>query len=232
MLLPFILDSQQIACEDVQVGDIVYVRENDEIPADLVVLKTSHTPPARSEPKDAAVRSLNSSCSAVSIEPPQTASTASLGGSGSAQLCFIETANIDGETHLKERTALAETARLSVAELAALRCVIACAEPNNKIYAFDSTLTVLAGSNGGGDLELSLGPQQLLLQATYLRHTQWAYGVAVYTGDESKVGQNKQDPNAHVKWTPLDRRINHAIVAIFALQIALVVALGAAGNQV
>ena len=34
-------------------------------------------------------------------------------------------------------------------------------------------------------------PEQILLQCTHLRNTEWVYGVVVYTGNESKFGCNK-----------------------------------------
>lgn len=74
-------------------GDVVCVHENEEVPADLVLLKTSHAEADGHEAHSHAAH----------------------------QLCFLETANIDGETHLKERLALTETARLTLDELANLQ---------------------------------------------------------------------------------------------------------------
>ncbi len=134
----FWLVPAQVACEALQVGDIVYVTENEEIPADLVLLKTSNTT-----------------------------------GTVPHQMSYIETANIDGETNLKERMALPETAQLSIDALMNFTCVIECANPNKRIYQFDSTLHMSHGNNQ--NCVLSLSASQLLLQATYLRHTRYGH---------------------------------------------------------
>ncbi len=83
--------------------------ENEEIPADVVLLKTAN---------------------AAATNPHR--------------MCYIETANVDGETSLKERMALPYTARLSEDELCSLIAVIECAHPNKRIYQFDSTMYLYA----------------------------------------------------------------------------------------
>ncbi len=220
----------QIACEALQVGDIVYVTENEEIPADLVLLKTSNTT-----------------------------------GTVPHQMSYIETANVDGETNLKERMALPETAQLSVDALMRFTCVIECANPNKRIYQFDSTLHMAPGQSQ--NCVLSLSASQLLLQATYLRHTRyghdmtrgdvfaqlgvciptecvyasvgwddvwarfsWIYGAVVYSGHDTKVGQNKLATVPTTKRTVLDRRINLATALIFGLQLVVIIVLGMLGN--
>lgn len=56
--------------------------------------------------------------------------------------------------------------------------VVECAAPNEHIYKFDSQMKV------DGNV-YALSSSQLLLQATHLRNTDWVYGLAVYTGNES-----------------------------------------------
>lgn len=52
--------------------------------------------------------------------------------------------------------------------------------------------------------------------------------LAVYTGNETKVGKNKtQPPN---KWTKLDNFINRTTIFIFCFQLSLVIVFGILGN--
>lgn len=53
---------------------------------------------------------------------------------------------------------------------------------------------------------IPLGPEQMLLRGAMLRNTQWIYGVAVYTGHESKLMKNAK--RAPLKMSNMDRTTN------------------------
>jgi len=58
-------------------------------------------------------------------------------------LCYIETADMDGETDLKSRRALAATSKMMASEselTSSLRGILDCDPPNKEIYAFTGTL--------------------------------------------------------------------------------------------
>lgn len=56
-------------------------------------------------------------------------------------MSFIETANLDGETNLKIRQALPDTATLlDAAELMNFRANIQCEPPNRHLYEFNGVL--------------------------------------------------------------------------------------------
>ena len=151
-----------------------------------------------------------------------------LSSSGERGGCYIQTANLDGETNLKQRVALEATQRLTVSELRRLRCSVECALPNKNIYSFDSTITLQQPASSSASLTFSLTSEQLLLQATQLVSTQHVYGLVVYTGNETKVGQNKATPR--MKFTRLDAAIDRTIVALFSFQLLLIVCWGIVGS--
>ena len=77
-------------------------------------------------------------------------------------LCYIETANLDGETNLKIKQALPETAAIiSPGVLSRLQGILKSEQPNNHLYTFEGTLTI---DTGGGEKEFPLSPDQLLLR--------------------------------------------------------------------
>src|SRR5204863_3865013 len=58
-------------------------------------------------------------------------------------LCYIETANLDGETNLKIKQALPETAGiLSPAVLSRVQGVLKSEQPNNHRYTYEGTLSI------------------------------------------------------------------------------------------
>ncbi len=132
-------------------------------------------------------------------------------------LCYIETANLDGETNLKIKQAIPETANLvSPSELSRLGGRIRSEQPNSSLYTYEATLTVTAG---GGEKEMPLQPDQLLLRGAALRNTPWIHGVVVFTGHETKLMRNATA--TPIKRTAVEKMLNFQIVMLVAILIVL-----------
>lgn len=132
-------------------------------------------------------------------------------------LCYIETANLDGETNLKIKQAIPETANLvSPGDLSRLGGKIRSEQPNSSLYTYEATLTVQAG---GGEKELSLQPDQLLLRGATLRNTLWIHGVVVFTGHETKLMRNATA--APIKKTNVEKMVNLQILVLGGILITL-----------
>lgn len=153
----------------------------------------------------------------VESEKPFPADLVLLASSEPEGLCYIETANLDGETNLKIKQAIPETADLvSPAELSRLGGKIRSEQPNSSLYTYEATLTIAAG---GGEKELPLAPDQLLLRGATLRNTPWIHGVVVFTGHETKLMRNATA--APIKTTAVERMVNRQILMLVAVLIAL-----------
>ncbi|KAJ3190997.1 hypothetical protein HK101_008184 [Irineochytrium annulatum] len=136
-------------------------------------------------------------------------------------LCYIETSNLDGETNLKIRQGLPETAEmLTPHDVALMGGQLKSELPNNSLYTFEGTLRL----NGK---ELPLDPSQLLLRGAQLRNTRWIYAVVVFTGHETKLMKNSTA--TPIKSTKVERLVNTQIVFLFTLLLAmsLICAIGA-----
>ncbi|KAL9122281.1 MAG: hypothetical protein Q9187_001158 [Circinaria calcarea] len=132
-------------------------------------------------------------------------------------LCYIETANLDGETNLKIKQAIPETANLvSPSELSRLTGRVRSEQPNSSLYTYEATLTMLAG---GGEKELPLAPDQLLLRGATLRNTPWVHGIVVFTGHETKLMRNATA--TPIKRTAVERRVNIQILMLVAILVSL-----------
>ncbi|XP_062868960.1 phospholipid-transporting ATPase IF [Trichomycterus rosablanca] len=102
--------------------------------------------------------------------------------------CHITTASLDGETNLKTHSAVPETAVLqSVTRLEGLQAVVECQQPEPDLYRFVGRITV---TQHGEEIVRPLGPENLLLRGARLKNTREIFGVAVYTGMESKMALN------------------------------------------
>ncbi|KAI9831623.1 MAG: aminophospholipid translocase [Phylliscum demangeonii] len=153
----------------------------------------------------------------VESEEPFPADLVLLASSEPEGLCYIETANLDGETNLKIKQAVPETANLvSPAALSRLGGRIRSEQPNSSLYTYEATLTMAAG---GGEKELPLQPDQLLLRGATLRNTPWIHGVVVFTGHETKLMRNATA--TPIKRTAVERMLNLQIVMLVGILLAL-----------
>lgn len=132
--------------------------------------------------------------------------------------CYVETANIDGETNLKVKEAppaLAPMVADGELSLDLVNASLTFEPPNKNIHNFVGTLRVEAM-----DTPIALSADNLLLRGSLFSNTDWAYGVAVYMGQESKIQMNNR--LAPSKMSKLEEKLNRAIIIIFFAQIILV----------
>ena len=136
--------------------------------------------------------------------------------------CYVETANIDGETNLKLReapsalcTELAEqiTEGVPVPELFAGSIEIE--EANANIHKVVGTLKLDAAEH-----PVPIDANNIVLRSALFSNTDWAYGVVVYAGQETKIQMNSL--HAPSKMSKLEKNLNTAIIIIFIAQVVLV----------
>ncbi|KAK4115396.1 phospholipid-translocating P-type ATPase [Canariomyces notabilis] len=153
----------------------------------------------------------------VESEEPFPADLVLLASSEPEGLCYIETANLDGETNLKIKQALPETSSMvSPSELSRLGGRLRSEQPNSSLYTYEATLTMQAG---GGEKELPLTPEQLLLRGATLRNTPWIHGVVVFTGHETKLMRNATA--APIKRTRVEKKLNMLVLALVGMLLVL-----------
>ena len=128
--------------------------------------------------------------------------------------CYIETANLDGETNLKIRSANTTTKHLkTVEQLTRFQAEIEAEGPNKNLYDFSGTITVKEGE------KTPIGPNEILLRGSKLRNTKWIYGIAVYTGSESKLMMNSTQ--APLKQSTMEKEMNKQIIFLFFILVAI-----------
>ncbi|KAK4502195.1 hypothetical protein PRZ48_005620 [Zasmidium cellare] len=153
----------------------------------------------------------------VESEEPFPADLVLVASSEPEGLCYIETANLDGETNLKIKQAIPETTNLiSSAELSRVGGRVRSEQPNSSLYTYEATLTM---QSGGGEKELPLAPDQLLLRGATLRNTPWVHGIVVFTGHETKLMRNATA--TPIKRTNVEHRVNTQILMLGGVLVAL-----------
>ncbi|KAK2424610.1 ATPase E1-E2 type family protein / haloacid dehalogenase hydrolase family protein [Trifolium repens] len=175
-----------IQAQDILVGNIIWLRENDEVPCDLVLIGTSD---------------------------PQG-------------VCYVETSALDGETDLKTRVIPPACMGIDVELLHKIKGVIECPSPDKDVRRFDANMRLYPPFIDNDICPLTI--KNTILQSCYLRNTEWACGVAIYTGNETKLGMSRGI--AEPKLTAMDAMIDKLTGAIFVFQIVVVMVLGIAGN--
>ncbi|KAB1277172.1 putative phospholipid-transporting ATPase IM [Camelus dromedarius] len=120
-------------------------------------------------------------------------------------LCYIETAELDGETNLKVRHALSVTSELGadISRLAKFDGIVVCEAPNNKLDKFTGVLS-------WKDSKHSLNNEKIILRGCVLRNTSWCFGMVIFAGPDTKLMQNSG--KTKFKRTSIDRLMNTLVL--------------------
>ncbi|KAM9331027.1 phospholipid-transporting ATPase IC-like [Gastrophryne carolinensis] len=125
-------------------------------------------------------------------------------------VCYVETAELDGETNLKYKMALEITDKELRDEkaLSDFDGLIECEEPNNRLDKFVGTLFWRGSSS-------SLDNDKILLRGCTIRNTPYCHGLVVFAGADSKIMKNSG--KSTFKRTKIDHMMNNLVYIIFSL---------------
>ncbi|XP_054569743.1 phospholipid-transporting ATPase IF isoform X5 [Eptesicus fuscus] len=130
--------------------------------------------------------------------------------------CHITTASLDGETNLKTHVAVPETAALqTVANLDTLVAVIECQQPEADLYRFMGRMIITQQME---EIVRPLGPESLLLRGARLKNTKEIFGVAVYTGMETKMALNYKSKSQ--KRSAVEKSMNTFLIIYLIILIS------------
>uniref|UniRef100_A0A2K6LJ11 Phospholipid-transporting ATPase n=1 Tax=Rhinopithecus bieti TaxID=61621 RepID=A0A2K6LJ11_RHIBE len=156
--------------KDIQVGDVIRLKKNDFVPADILLLSSS-------EPNS---------------------------------LCYVETAELDGETNLKFKMSLEITDQYLQREdtLATFDGFIECEEPNNRLDKFTGTLF-------WRNTSFPLDADKILLRGCVIRNTDFCHGLVIFAGADTKIMKNSG--KTRFKRTKIDYLMNYMVYTIFVV---------------
>ncbi|KAM9841304.1 phospholipid-transporting ATPase IC [Aulostomus maculatus] len=157
---------------NIQVGDVVRLKKNNFIPADMLLLSSSN---------------------------PNS-------------LCYVETAELDGETNLKFKMGLRVTDERLQRErqLAEFNALIECEEPNNRLDKFTGTMLWQRE-------RYPLDLDNMLLRGCKIRNTEECHGLVIFAGADTKIMRN--GGKTRFKRTKIDELMNYMVYTIFVLLV-------------
>ncbi|CAI5758671.1 unnamed protein product [Candida verbasci] len=172
--------------KDVNVGDMIRIRANEEVPADVIIISTS--------------------------DPEGN--------------CYIETKNLDGETNLKNKTALKCGGNNNLKhsdDLSDTKFWVECDSPNPNLYTFKGTIHYENFDSHkkliNPDEKEAITPDNVLLRGCTLRNSKWVIGLVVYTGLETKIMLNSGI--TPTKISKISRELNLSVIINFLLLFIL-----------
>ncbi|CAK9180185.1 unnamed protein product [Ilex paraguariensis] len=136
-------------------------------------------------------------------------------------VCYVETANLDGETNLKIRKALEKTWDFVTPEkVSDFKGEVQCEQPNNSLYTFTGNLIIQ-------NQTLPLSPNLMLLRGCSLKNTEYIVGAAIFTGHETKVMMNAMKIPS--KRSTLEKKLDKLILTLVSVLFCMCL-LGAIGS--
>ena len=167
-------------CHLIKIGNIIKVKKEENIPADLLIIKTS----------------LKNG------------------------FCYMQTSNLDGETTLKPREAIHFTQqKLKYESPKTFRnvlnpindnCYIEIDNPSKDIYEIEGTI-FFKGKKTYFD------SKNILLRGSRLKNVDYVYGVAVYTGKDTKLMLNIN--HSSLKISDIDRILGYIVIFLIGICI-------------
>ena len=177
-------------CKNINVGNIIRVKKDEEIPADLLIIKSSLD----------------------------------------TGFCYMQTANLDGETALKPREAIyTSNKKLRYKYPKTFKrllnpindnCFIEIDLPNENIYEINGTI-IFKGQKTYFD------SKNVLLRGSRLKSVDYVFGVAVYTGKETKLMKNIV--RAKLKKADIEKKLLYIIIFLIGFSIFLTILGGVIG---
>ncbi|XP_064886127.1 phospholipid-transporting ATPase VB isoform X1 [Columba livia] len=139
-------------------------------------------------------------------------------------VCHLETANLDGETNLKQRrVVLGFSSQNALFEPEFFQNTIVCEMPNNDLNKFKGYMEQPNHERIGFNIE------SLLLRGCTIRNTEAATGIVIYAGHETKAMLNNNGPR--YKRSKIERRMNMDIFLCVGLLFVMCL-VGAVGHGI
>nr|XP_025864629.1 probable phospholipid-transporting ATPase IH isoform X7 [Vulpes vulpes] len=131
--------------------------------------------------------------------------------------CHVTTASLDGESSHKTHYAVQDTKGFHTEEdIDGLHATIECEQPQPDLYKFVGRINVYNDRND--PVVRPLGSENLLLRGATLKNTEKIFGVAIYTGMETKMALNYQSKSQ--KRSAVEKSMNVFLIVYLCILIS------------
>ncbi|XP_066092919.1 phospholipid-transporting ATPase IH isoform X2 [Saccopteryx bilineata] len=131
--------------------------------------------------------------------------------------CHVTTASLDGESSHKTHYAVQDTKGFHTEEdIDGLHATIECEQPQPDLYKFVGRINVYSDQND--PVVRPLGSENLLLRGATLKNTEKIFGVAIYTGMETKMALNYQSKSQ--KRSAVEKSMNVFLIVYLCILIS------------
>ncbi|KAL4691271.1 hypothetical protein H8959_014232 [Pygathrix nigripes] len=131
--------------------------------------------------------------------------------------CHVTTASLDGESSHKTHYAVQDTKGFHTEEdIGGLHATIECEQPQPDLYKFVGRINVYSDLND--PVVRPLGSENLLLRGATLKNTEKIFGVAIYTGMETKMALNYQSKSQ--KRSAVEKSMNAFLIVYLCILIS------------
>nr|XP_008505409.1 PREDICTED: probable phospholipid-transporting ATPase IH isoform X9 [Equus przewalskii] len=131
--------------------------------------------------------------------------------------CHVTTASLDGESSHKTHYAVQDTKGFHTEEdIDRLHATIECEQPQPDLYKFVGRIKVYHEQNDS--VVRPLGSENLLLRGATLKNTEKIFGVAIYTGMETKMALNYQSTSQ--KRSAVEKSMNAFLIVYLCILIS------------
>lgn len=153
----------------------------------------------------------------ITEDSPFPADLILLKSSDPAGVCYVSTANLDGESNLKRRVVSpALHAVINTADdLRSYSVSVTAAPPTPELYTLDGSITCDLSE------DLPLDTSNMLLRGSILRNTDYIYGLVTYSGADTKVALNMRAPPS--KLGGIERMMNRVVVGLFSILMLITI---------
>ncbi len=142
-------------------------------------------------------------------------------------IAYANTMNLDGETNLKEKFALASSLPLNqerrpdVAKITS--ATLTYEAPNNLLTSWQGCCGLVRNdieapaAKNGKQCEL----KNLILRGCFLKNTEWCLGIVVYVGHNTKIMKNARQPKS--KASSVLQTMNVLLYSLLTFQLVLII---------